>query len=48
MLGMGVSGGLVRPAVRARLTLLSGTLVIALGVVTLARGLLGPHAHHAH
>ena len=49
MLTLGVSRVLARPAVRARLSMLAGILVIGFGVVTVLRGLdLLPHGtHHA-
>jgi sulfite exporter TauE/SafE len=49
MLALGVARVLARPSVRARLTVASGLLVVAFGLVTLARGLdLVPHGHHDH
>lgn len=50
MLALGVARVLARPAVRARLSLASGLLVIIFGLVTLLRGLdLVPHASgHGH
>ena len=46
MLSVGTARALVRPAVRARLSLLSGVLVIAFGLMTLLRGFgLAPHVH---
>jgi uncharacterized protein len=47
MLTLGVSRVLTRPAVRARLSMLAGVLVIGFGVVTLLRGFdLIPHGAH--
>ncbi len=49
MLMLGLARVLARPAVRLRLTHASAVLVLAFGLVTLARGLdLLPHAHHVH
>jgi sulfite exporter TauE/SafE len=49
MLALGLTGLLARPALRARLSLASGLLVVALGLVTLLRGLdLLPHVGHVH
>jgi sulfite exporter TauE/SafE len=49
MLALGLTGLLARPGVRARLSLASGLLVVALGVVTLLRGLdVLPHFGHVH
>jgi sulfite exporter TauE/SafE len=46
MLALGASGALVRPALRARLGLVAGLLVVGFGLLTLARGLLpGGHGH---
>jgi sulfite exporter TauE/SafE len=52
MLSLGVAGLLARPAVRARLSLASGFLVIAFGAMTLLRGFdvvwhhAAGHVHH--
>ncbi len=51
MLALGLARALARPAVRARLSLASGVLVIGFGVITLWRGIdpggaLGHHIHH--
>ena len=49
MYALGITGALARPSVRARLSLASGIAVIALGAMTLLRGLdLLPHFGHAH
>ena len=52
MLVLGVARVLARPAVRARLSLVSGVLIIAFGVITLLRGLdlfaHGGHGGHGH
>ncbi len=47
MLSLGVARTIARPATRARLSLASGLLVIAFGIVTLLRGfdLLSHHLH---
>ncbi len=52
MLSLGVAGFLARPTVRARLSALSGVLIIGFGVLTLLRGLdalphAGPLHHHS-
>jgi sulfite exporter TauE/SafE len=49
MLSLGVAGILARPGVRARLSVASGVLIIAFGVLTVLRGFdaLG-HVGHAH
>lgn len=47
MMAVGVGGALARPALRARLSLLSGMLVIAFGAMTVLRGLDWlPHGAH--
>jgi sulfite exporter TauE/SafE len=49
MLAVGTTRGLLGPRVRARLSRLSGVLVIVLGALTLVRGLgTFPHAGHLH
>jgi sulfite exporter TauE/SafE len=49
MLALGLARVLARPVVRLRLTRASAVLVLAFGLVTLARGAdLLPHAHHVH
>lgn len=49
MLALGAAGFLARPAVRARLSVASGLLIIVFGVVTLLRGFeVLPHAAHVH
>ena len=49
MLSLGVAGILARPSVRARLSVASGVLIIAFGVLTVLRGFdVLPHAGHAH
>lgn len=47
MLALGVTRVLARPALRARLSLIAGVLVVGFGVVTLLRGVL-PGAAHLH
>ena len=48
MLGLGLARALARPAVRARVGLASGVLVVVFGLVTLLRGVVpdGGHVHH--
>jgi sulfite exporter TauE/SafE len=47
MLALGLARVLARPALRARLSLMSGVVVIVFGVVTLLRGFdVLPHRHH--
>lgn len=46
MLTLGIARVLARPAVRAPMTVASGVLVLAFGVVTLLRGLAVLHLHH--
>ncbi len=49
MLSLGVAGVLARPSVRARLSLASGVLIIAFGLLTVLRGFdVLPHVGHAH
>jgi sulfite exporter TauE/SafE len=49
MLSLGVAGFLARPAIRARLSIASGILIIAFGVLTMMRGFdVLPHAGHGH
>ena len=49
MLSLGIAGFLARPAVRARLSVASGILIIAFGVLTMMRGFdVLPHAGHLH
>jgi len=49
MLSLGVAGYLARPAVRARLSTVSGILIIVFGAVTVLRGFdILPHAGHVH
>ena len=49
MLSLGVAGVLARPGVRARLSVASGALIIAFGVLTVLRGFdVLPHAAHVH
>lgn len=50
MFSLGVARVLARPAVRARLSLASGVLVIAFGIVTLLRGfdVFSHSGHHLH
>jgi hypothetical protein len=48
MLAVGTTRVLARPALRARLSLASGILVVGFGVVTLLRGVLGGAGHVAH
>ena len=47
MLALGATRVLARPALRARLSLVAGVLVVGFGVVTLLRGVL-PGAAHLH
>jgi sulfite exporter TauE/SafE len=47
MLAVGAAGALARPAVRARLSLLAGALIVAFGAITLLRGFeVVPHGGH--
>jgi sulfite exporter TauE/SafE len=47
MLGLGLSHSLLRPALRVRLARSSSWIVVAFGILTVLRGLLGTHgAHH--
>jgi sulfite exporter TauE/SafE len=49
MLSLGVAGVLARPAVRARLSVASGVLIIVFGLLTLLRGFdVLPHGGHVH
>lgn len=49
MLSLGLARTLARPSIRARLSLASGVLIIAFGLVTLLRGLdVLPHGGHVH
>lgn len=49
MLAVGLSRVLARPAIRARLSLLAGVLVLGFGVLTILRGFdLVPHGPHHH
>jgi uncharacterized protein len=49
MLALGLSRGLAAPAVRARLSMLAGVMVLLFGALTVLRGLdLVPHAAHGH
>ncbi|HVN86649.1 MAG TPA: sulfite exporter TauE/SafE family protein [Candidatus Binatia bacterium] len=49
MLSLGVAGVLARPTVRARLSVASGVLIIAFGVLTVLRGFaVLPHSGHGH
>jgi hypothetical protein len=47
MLAMGMTRVLARPALRARLALVAGVVVVVFGVVSLARGLV-PGMEHLH
>lgn len=49
MLSLGLARALARPSVRARLSLASGVLIIAFGLITLLRGFdILPHSGHVH
>ncbi len=49
MLALGSAGILARPAVRRRLSLASGLLIVGFGILTVLRGLdLLPHGGHSH
>jgi hypothetical protein len=49
MLSLGLARTLARPSVRAKLSLASGILIIAFGLITLLRGFdMLPHGEHVH
>ena len=49
MLSLGLARALARPPVRAKLSIASGVLIIAFGLITLLRGFdLLPHGGHVH
>jgi len=48
MLGLGVSGALMRPSLRARLATVAGVLVVSFGLVTLLRAVDAPCVLHVH
>jgi sulfite exporter TauE/SafE len=48
LLGVGMLRALASPALRRRVSLASGVLVIAFGVATIARGVSPRHVGHVH